>query len=332
MTQTVSGRSFTMEDLMEDDPRRIHEVRVCGLPPEATIYYRVGGPGAWSDIHSVKTGPEPGSRTPFRFIYGGDSRGNAPVWNLVSDALEEVDADFMLFNGDLVGNGWNQRLWDIFFDVSNPLFAETVLVPAIGNHENDALNYDLLLSLPGDERNFIQRYGNVAFVIFDDNFGPETLRDEVRPRVEAMLQEVEDAEWVVLVNHQPMYSSGGHGSDRHLQEHILDLVDRYDVDLVLHGHSHFYERTVPLTGGTQDPEGTVFIVSGGLGSPLHEAGTSDYTVTSVSTHHYMVIEVDGGTMSFRAIDLDGNLLDEFSISNESEASGRAPHGDAAADR
>lgn len=313
LTTEVVGRSSTIRDLMESPGRRVHEVRVCGLPASSTIYYQVGGPGSWSEVYSVRTGPPPAGQAPFRFVYGGDARGNPPLWDRMSDQLETLDADFMLFNGDFVGNGRDQSLWDIFFERAGDLFANMPLVSVIGNHENDAINYDVLLSSPGDGRNYILRYGNVAFVVFDDNFRDEDLPNIVRPRVERMLQQAGDAEWVVLVNHQPMVSATHHGSDRHLGEHLLDLVDRYHVDLVLHGHNHVYERSVPLRRGIEDPDGTVFVVSGGLGSPLHEAGRDWFTAVAESTYHYVLVEVEGDVMRIRAVDLDGDTIDEFTL-------------------
>jgi hypothetical protein len=38
----------------------IHEVHVCGLRPDTTYHYRVGGEGHWSAVQRFKTAPAPG--------------------------------------------------------------------------------------------------------------------------------------------------------------------------------------------------------------------------------------------------------------------------------
>ena len=43
-------------------------------------------------------------------------------------------------------------------------------------------------------------------------------------------------------------SATGNGSDRGIREQWLPLFDKYQVDLVLNGHDHDYERSFPVRG------------------------------------------------------------------------------------
>lgn len=72
-----------------------------------------------------------------------------------------------------------------------------------------------------------------------------------------------------------------HGSDGGLREAWAPLFDRYQVDLVVSGHVHAYERTTPMragqparqvtSGDTVNPvtEGTTYICVGGGGNHLY---------------------------------------------------------------
>jgi 3',5'-cyclic AMP phosphodiesterase CpdA len=57
-------------------------------------------------------------------------------------------------------------------------------------------------------------------------------------------------DWIVVQMHQDALSSSmtGNGSDMGIREAWLPLFDRYEVDLVLCGHDHDYERSFPVRG------------------------------------------------------------------------------------
>jgi 3',5'-cyclic AMP phosphodiesterase CpdA len=55
-------------------------------------------------------------------------------------------------------------------------------------------------------------------------------------------------DWIVVQMHQCALSSSqtGNGSDLGIRQEWLDLFDRFEVDLVLNGHDHDYERSFPV--------------------------------------------------------------------------------------
>ncbi len=57
-------------------------------------------------------------------------------------------------------------------------------------------------------------------------------------------------DWIIVQMHQDAASSSatGNGSDLGIREAWLPLFDRYQVDLVLCGHDHDYERSFPVRG------------------------------------------------------------------------------------
>jgi 3',5'-cyclic AMP phosphodiesterase CpdA len=57
-------------------------------------------------------------------------------------------------------------------------------------------------------------------------------------------------DWIIVQMHQCAASSSstGNGSDLGIRKEWLPLFDRYQVDLVLCGHDHDYERSFPVRG------------------------------------------------------------------------------------
>src|SRR5690348_8976384 len=60
----------------------------------------------------------------------------------------------------------------------------------------------------------------------------------------------ETVDWIIVQMHQcaASSSSAGNGSDLGIRKEWLPLFDRYQVDLVLCGHDHDYERSFPVRG------------------------------------------------------------------------------------
>jgi hypothetical protein len=64
----------------------------------------------------------------------------------------------------------------------------------------------------------------------------------------------ETVDWIIVQMHQCAASSSatGNGSDLGIRQEWLPLFDRYQVDLVLNGHDHDYERSFPVRGADID--------------------------------------------------------------------------------
>src|SRR4051794_13288248 len=80
--------------------------------------------------------------------------------------------------------------------------------------------------------------------------------------------------------HHCAYSTAkGHASDGGIRDAWAALFDRYQVDLVLSGHNHAYERTHPIRGGQRvasapsganvdSSSGTTYLMVGGGGASV----------------------------------------------------------------
>jgi len=97
-----------------------------------------------------------------------------------------------------------------------------------------------------------------------------------------------------------------------------DIFDKHHVDVALQGHDHAYLRTYPMKAGNRvesPAEGTIYVVSVS-GTKFYEQAPHDYTefgMTNTSTYQVLDILIFGDKLIYKALDLDGNVLDEFTI-------------------
>jgi 3',5'-cyclic AMP phosphodiesterase CpdA len=86
-----------------------------------------------------------------------------------------------------------------------------------------------------------------SFYIRDYSRGAQTAWLE---RTLAAARSDRSIDWIIVQMHQDAASSSatGNGSDLGIRQAWLPLFDRYQVDLVLCGHDHDYERSFPLRG------------------------------------------------------------------------------------
>ena len=95
-------------------------------------------------------------------------------------------------------------------------------------------------------------------------------------------------DFIVAYFHHCAYSTCSvHGSEGGAEQFFAPVFDQYQVDLVINGHNHIYERTDPIRGGnaattapigsTVHPatDGTTYICAGGGGVSLYDFPVAD---------------------------------------------------------
>lgn len=114
----------------------------------------------------------------------------------------------------------------------------------------------------------------------------------------------------VVVFHHPAYSCGSHGNEEAIHEEWIPLIEDEQVDLVLNGHEHNYQR---FEAGE-----TTYVVTGGGGRSLTDLGecstsTPRPLVSNDQSHHFLLMRVDGEAIAIEAIAADGTSIDRFEI-------------------
>ena len=120
-------------------------------------------------------------------------------------------------------------------------------------------------------------------------------------------------DWKICYFHHPIYTSGRYGNSARVLRLVLEpILIEGDVDVVLSGHEHFYERVVPQ-------HGISYFISGGAGS-LRKADIrrpSSIMARGFDTDfHFMMMEVSGDTLYFQAISRTGDTIDAGMISRK----------------
>jgi hypothetical protein len=197
-----------------------------------------------------------------------------------------------------------------FEDPYRPLLeAGVTFHAAIGNHDDPAtLNY-APFNMNGDRYYTFRRnektLGGLAgagarFFVLDT-------RSVDRPQVEWLTRELAESRttWKIVYFHHPLYTSGRYRVGARALRAALErvLVDG-DVDVVLSGHEHFYERIQPQ-------HGIVYFVSGAGGAlRLNDIRPSSITAAGFDDDcHFMLMEITGNELSFQAISREGRTVD-----------------------
>jgi 3',5'-cyclic AMP phosphodiesterase CpdA len=199
--------------------------------------------------------------------------------------------------------------------------------------------------------NFSFNYGNAHWLFLDSNpyvdYTDKTLTDWIKND----LASAQNATWRFVVFHHPGFNS----SKMHFQEQqtrpLSPIFEAGNVDVVITGHVHNYQRTFPLTfvpekpvpgtspvpghivNGTWNldknydgktitrPKGIIYIVTGAGGADLYNPEQNDdpaswqtFTTKFISnTHSLTVADVDGKTITFRQISTTGKEIDLFKV-------------------
>ncbi len=177
------------------------------------------------------------------------------------------------------------------------------LIPVLGNHDYLSGEQAQVLQAIGRSTSwYVEEVGVVRALVLDTE---QVDNPEQRAWLEEALAAPTEAPWTIVAMHKPAYSAGHHGSDETIQEAWVPLFEQYDVPLVLAGHDHDYQRSIPINGVT-------YVVSGGA-AKLRPTGSRDFTAASASIRHFVDLAISPTSITGRAIDQDGNLIDSFEI-------------------
>ena len=129
-------------------------------------------------------------------------------------------------------------------------------------------------------------------------------------------------DWIVVMFHKPFYSSlTSHSQEYIMREKYQPLFDKYGVDIVLQGHNHMYDRTLPLQFNPQNiskpivdesnnpnkffnPEGSIFSVIGLGGRSSHIfLNQPDYVVKQHNGFGFLSIEINGKELDAKYYDI-----------------------------
>ena len=345
-----------------------YTAKLTGLETGKTYYYRVGISETENYSTPVAFTVKNEETSGFTFINVNDSQGMIAsdyetYLNTLAEAKRQFDgAAFTLHSGDFVDDGSNEDYWTWALDG----VSESVsYMPAAGNHEAkssvegitdpNAITSHFEIQnqdIPEQDRStgiyYSYEYQNATFIVLNTNdVTKEGYLSDAQYQWAYEKAENAKTDWKIILMHKSPYSNGPHSEDKDviaIRKQLNNLAADCDVDLVLSGHDHVYNRTPYLSQGkTQqvktretayqghnytaavNPSGTVFVIAG-------TAGVKNYVQTPVSTVPsektfqqtcpvYAGVTIDGGKLYYRAYQVkDGvsELVDSFAIDKSKE--------------
>jgi len=296
---------------------RRHVITLRNLMPGQTYHYKVvSADGYDSGDGYFRTAPA--TNAPLNFCIHGDLQGgcNASAARDVITRIRDEAPDLVISPGDLCDEeyGSGPATWENFVNLTTDLLARTVYMPTAGNHdlpENGSACYWQNLALPprpGAGAYYSFNRGGVHFtaLLTDGDIPAQTnwlMRD-----LQAAMNDT-NINWIIPYFHRPPYSWGERAGDDWVKTNWCKLFTQYGVDLVVSGHSHNYQRTVPIRG-------VRYIVVGGGGASLYYTTFTPGSHESATTcYHFVSIQTTGSVMKYRMLRSDGVVFEDIALTN-----------------
>ena len=255
-------------------------------------------------IHSApQTLRAPAADAPLRIAIVGDTRADTTLPSGVIDAVTKEAPDLVVHTGDVVKSGADSQ-WQLFFQTSARLLANTPLAPAPG--ERDMVPWgDRFSQLFGGVgvagRAYSVDVGAVHLAVLDSTAALDGQAIWLEEDLTAA--EARGARHEIVVMHWGPWTAGAPGASALAL--IVPIARRHGVQAIVSGHENIYEHGVA--------DGMSYFVTGGAGETIGRAVAKPTTVTSRALPHYLLLEVDGDRAVMRAKDLDGVVFDEVTL-------------------
>lgn len=317
--------------------------KLKNLQPGTKYQVRVGYEGNMSEWFSVATAHK--EFKPFYFLHFAgvqhDIREFAP--RIYRTGYRNFpDARFILHSGDLVQARGGDNDWGELAYSGSWIFSTIPQVPSAGNSdhwetrtESDFKRvlypqwhgvFNLPETGPDIFRNLVYYFDYPGVRVITLYSGLEAAKDdrptyvdeEVRMTEELFFEQIDWLEEVLAVNEQPwvvvhihhpvVCAREGREYEMH-DEYLKPLLEKYEVDLVLHGHEHLYAR-----GRSADNLKPLYVTSiAGPRTKEVDHSRSWIEKSAENMQLYQVIHITPESLKMQAFNLVNEIVDEVVI-------------------
>ena len=265
----------TDSGLATDLKRHFNHANMTDLEPDTEYAYQVGSDeDGFTEVQKFSTGGVGGDDEFLLFGdpqvgAGGGEPNDAAGWDrtLSSAVATADDPSFFYSLGDQVNSAGNQEQYAQYLA---PEATRTIpQATTIGNHDVSSKAFEQHFNRPnvsqdhggggvitsGGDYWFIE--DGVLFLNINSNSSDMDAHAEFIDEVVA--EHGDQARWTVLGFHHSIYSTATHWNDldvKRLRKAIPPVAARNDIDLVVSGHDHIYNRTFLMDGEGKPVEGS----------------------------------------------------------------------------
>ncbi|MGE0243914.1 MAG: metallophosphoesterase, partial [Nitrososphaeraceae archaeon] len=271
------------------------------------------------------------------FIAAGDWNCNEETEKTIKK-ITTLEPELVLGLGDYTFENKSPQCW---FDISKSI--DDKIKIAIGNHDMDyQSSYNQLINHYNlQEPYYSFDFQNVHFVAISSEHPYEIGSKQY----EFIKKDLEDSLhdpsilWRIVFLHKPMYTSAkfDENDSKELEKTFHKLFEENKIDLVLSGHTQYYQRSLPLSYNKNNPihpvvmdrnnneytnnDGVIFVTAGTAGDELHHIEyILPYYVIQKGKFGFLNFDLTnrGHTIigTFHNTD-DSTILDKFVISKDS---------------
>ncbi|WP_164742776.1 FN3 domain-containing metallophosphoesterase family protein [Brevibacterium linens] len=293
----AAAAETTDSGLATDLKRHFNHASMTDLEPDTDYAYQVGSDeDGFTEVQQFTTGSSGGDDEFLVFGdpqvgAGGGDPDDATGWErTLSTAVATADDPSFLYSlGDQVNAAGNQEQYAQYLA---PEATRTIpQATTIGNHDVSSKAYEQHFNRPnvsqdhggggiitsGGDYWFIE--DGVLFLNINSNSSDMDAHAEFIDEVVA--EHGGQARWTVLGFHHSIYSTATHWNDldvKRLRKAIPPVAARNDIDLVVSGHDHIFNRTFLMDGEGKPVEGS----EAGADEAKEDGQTLYLTLTSSS--------------------------------------------------
>ena len=247
-------------------------------------------------------------------------RQNSERCLICADSLHP-DASFYTISGDLVSDGLYRDQWDALLSFAPQVISKKPLMCVPGNHDNraglGAGTYRAMFSYPENapagvpkEQTYSYTYKNTLFLMIDCTSPIEAQTEWIEEQLKNST-----ATWKIAVFHFPPFNY--EEPYFNIRKAWMPIFDKYHVDMVLSGHTHYYMRTKPIYGDMATDsfkKGTVYLISIAIPSHHEKMTKEPYAVVRYPEgQYYQYLKVEGNKFTYTAFDSENKVADSFTI-------------------